>query len=293
MRKKLLMYALCSSLIIGNVSLSYAEDLDARISEIETQIEQLQTELADLKQQKMEQSGDIYINKAEYTSLFDNPDSYKEKDIKIAGRMFNAMEQDANGKYFQMMYNLNGEDKTVVVMCDLDAPDFMDGDYVLLSGKVLGQIIGQNAFGGDVRALAIKADMVAETDYATAINPAIKTVDVGLQIDQYGYIIIVDKVEFAENETRLYAKVQNNGIAEFGFASYSTKIVQGSSQYEYEYNYEADYPEIQTEILPGVTSSGIICFPPMNPDESFAIYFDGYSENWDEGIRTYQFNVNQ
>ena len=60
MRKKLLMYALCSSLIIGNVSLSYAEDLDARISEIETQIEQLQTELADLKQQKM-QSEIIYV----------------------------------------------------------------------------------------------------------------------------------------------------------------------------------------------------------------------------------------
>ena len=293
MKKKLLMYAICSSLIIGNASLSYAEDLDAKILEIETQIEQLQTELIDLKQQKMEQSGDIYISKSEYTSLFANPDSFKEKDIKIAGRMFNVMEQDSKGKYFQMMYNLNGEDQTVVVMCDLNSPDFIDGDYVLLSGKVLGQVIGQNAFGGDVRALAIQADMVTETDYATAINPAIKTVDVGLQIDQCGYVVVVDKVEFAENETRLYASVHNNGISTFSLSSYSTKIVQGSSQYEYEYNYDADYPEIQTEVLPGVVSSGIICFPPMNPNESFTIYFDGYSDNWDEDIRTYQFNVNQ
>ena len=54
---------------------------------------------------------------------------------------------------------------------------------------------------------------------------------------------------------------------------------------------DANYPEVQTDLLPGITTSGIICFPAIDMNSNFDIYFEGHSDNWNEEINTYQFII--
>lgn len=268
-----------------------ADDISARIAEIEAQIEELQAELKELKEQKRIANGDTYIDSAEYATLFTDASEYVGKDIKIAGKMNGTMEQDSNGKYFQMFHNLNGDSKSVLVMCDASTQDFVSGDYVLVTGEVLGTTSVENLFGGEVMSLAIKAESAEKTDYATAERPAIKALEPNLQIDQYGYVISLNKIEFAKEETRLYVTVTNNGSSKVYFSGYSTKIVQGNSQYELQYNYESNYPEVQSEILSGIESSGILAFPRIDMDTDMKIYFEAYSDDYYEELEPYVFNI--
>ena len=288
--KKFVMSILASCILLTPVS-ALGSSIDEQITSIESQISELQSQLSDLKKQKAKEDGTEYISPSEYQSLFTDASSYEGRDIQIAGKMFNSMEQDDEYKYFQMFHNLNGEDKSVVVACPLSSPDFAENDYVLATGKVKGTVVGENAFGGEVRALAIIAEMVEKTDYANAVNPSIRTIEANSSIDQYGYVVTIDKIEFAESETRLYVTMTNNGLSTFYCYSFSAKVVQGNTQYETQYNYDADYQEPQSELLPGTQSSGILTFPPLDPNSSISVYFDGSSDNYDENLNTYRFDI--
>lgn len=287
--------SMCGIMLFGSVAGNYvpvnASDTNTRIAEIEQQISDLQNELAALKKEKSDTADGDYISESEYINLFADADSFSGKDIKIAGQMLNSMEQDDEYKYFQMIYDLNGSRESIIVRCDLNTPTYVNDDYIMVIGKVIGSASGTNLFGGSVSSIGIDATYTEKTDYASAVDPALKTLDLNLQIDQYGYVVILEKVEFSSKETRAYVTVTNNGGSAFSLSRYSAKIVQGASQYESDYNYDANYPEVQTDLLPGITTSGIICFPAIDMNSNFDIYFEGHSDNWNEEINTYQFII--
>ena len=77
----------------------------------------------------------------------------------------------------------------------------------------------------------------------TPMVPTIKSVELSrVTQDQLGYSITVEKVEFAEKETRVYVTIQNNGSSNFSAYSFNSKIIQNGKQYEEARNYSADYP---------------------------------------------------
>ena len=112
----------------------------------------------------------------------------------------------------------------------------------------------------------------------------------GQSQSQYGYTITVEKVEFAEIETRVYVKVDNGGKATFDLYSFNTVVTQNGKQYEIQDNWEADYPEIQSNLYPGVSTEGVIVYPPME-QQDFQIIFDAYSDDYHEEIEKYVFDV--
>ena len=69
------------------------------------------------------------------------------------------------------------------------------------------------------------------------------------------------------------------------------KIKQGRSQYEEQSNWNYDYPEVQTDLMPNTTTSGVICFPVISQTEKFTLYIDGSSDNWDEDLEQYVFKL--
>ena len=84
---------------------------------------------------------------------------------------------------------------------------------------------------------------------------------------------------------------QNNTGDKFSIYTYSAKVVQNGSQYECESNYEANYEEISSDLLPGVSSSGIICFPKIDSATSFQVFIEGNSSNWELDFEPFVFDV--
>lgn len=230
------------------------------------------------------------LTENEIDQMYTDADNFKGREVILTGQILGAPEVDDEGVYFQMFADpINNEKNTVVGYLD-NSLSIDDDAYVKVTGTVYGTFKGENAFGGEVTAPQIKASSVEIVGYIDAVSPTIKTVDVNSTQDQRGYSVTLQKVEFADSETRMYLSVANNGQSSFNMYSFNAKIVQDGKQYEGQSNYEADYPEIQTDLLPGVTTEGIMTFPNLNQSD-FKIILDASSDNWQETINPYTFDV--
>ena len=226
----------------------------------------------------------------ELKSLYTTPDNYKYNCVEITGKVFAQPEYTDDGVALQMFQDYeNSENNTIVYILDKDFK-VKEGDYVKVIGIVGDTFLGENAFGGQVTAPTIAAREYSIVSYQDAVAPTTKSLDVNQTQTQFGYSITVQKVEYAETETRVYVKVDNQGSERFSLYSFNTKLTQNGKQYEEQMNWDAEYPEIQTDLLVGNSTEGIIAFPPIE-EGSFTIIFEGQSDNWEEDLQPYTFDI--
>ncbi|MBO5477041.1 MAG: hypothetical protein J6A15_04750 [Clostridia bacterium] len=231
-----------------------------------------------------------YLSEIEINQMYSNPESFIGKNLKIYGKVFN-IESFQNGYAIQLYRDpINYNQNTIVYYYSAVPTVLKENDYVMVDGYLFSNQKYENVMGTTMSAPTIIAYEIKKSSYVEVCSPTLKSVDVNQTQSQYGCDITVSKVEFAKDETRVYVTVTNNSGYQFNLYKYSTKIVQAGKQYEYEYNYNADYEDLQTDLLSGVTSSGIITFPAMSI-EDFSLVLDGSSDNWDIRIQPYQFNV--
>ena len=228
------------------------------------------------------------VKEDEISEVYTDPDSYKGRTITIKGKVFTNIEKDSDYIYFQMYGDPENNDlNTVVYYKDKDL-DIEQDDYIELTGVIVGKFDGKNAFGGSVKAIKISATSIKKIDAASALAPAIKIIEPGLEVNQSGYVMKIYKVEFAENETRVYVTFSNQTDAKYHIYTYSSKIIQNGKQYDYEYNY--NYEGMTSEILPGVLSEGVLVFPKIDIGE-FRVIVDGSSSNYKLDTDPFDFNI--
>ena len=248
------------------------------------------TDGGDSKPKEKKEAVKEYIDEADYDELYTNPDKFKGKYVKISGQVFSEPERDGEDIYFQMWHEPDKAEGNTIVKCTTDQK-LRSEDYVIVDGEVSGSFEGENMVGGKVTAPQITATSVEVSDYITVIAPTIKEVVVDETQEQYGYTVTVQKIEFAENETRVYVAVTNNGSDTFSCYGFNSKIIQEGKQISSECNYFADYPSIESELLKGASTEGIITFPALNPEAELELYIEGYSDNWEEQIDKYVYTI--
>ncbi len=226
----------------------------------------------------------------EIKSLYTTPEKFKDHYVEIIGRVFTAPEFDEDGVCLQMWADIeNSENNTIVYIWDKNF-DVKQDDYIRIVGKVGDTFEGENAFGGTVSAPTIIAKEYEVLSYQDALMPTLKNIEVNQTQTQYGYSITLQKVEFAEKETRVYLKVDNQGSDTFNVYSFNAKITQAGKQFGEQDNWDAEYPEIQSDLLVGNSTEGIISFPKLN-EGAFGVIIDASSENYDEDIKPFTFSV--
>ena len=229
------------------------------------------------------------MSEDEITQMYSDPDSFKGRTLELYGRVFNEPEYDDDGVYFQMWGDPENGERNTIVACKDTSLKLQDDDYVHISGSVSGKHEGENALGSKITAPAIVADSVEVVTYQEACAPTLYTATVQTEAQtQCGYTVSVDSVELAEKETRVAVTVTNNGAAAFSIYDSSAKIVQNGKQFEREYNSYADYPELQSDLMVGASTTGIITFPVLEKAD-FDITLTGSSDDWDESIAPFTF----
>ncbi len=226
----------------------------------------------------------------ELKALYSDPQSMKGTEVVLTGVVFTQPEQDETTTYFQMFADIeNYEYNTIVAIDDLNL-EVAEDDYVRVTGVVGDTFEGENIMGDALTAPIIVATQVEVVSYIDAASPTLLTVEPQQTVSQLGYDVTVTKVEFAQNETRVYVTVANNGSANFSLYDFYSLLIQNGKQYEQEYHYSAEYPEVQTDLRPGVTTEGIITFPAV-AQESFELVFEGSSDNYEEEFEEYRFEI--
>lgn len=277
-----MVFMLCCSGCIPYVNYIPEETTEEKTTEEDTVGE---TKVEEIEVEK------IYVDPSEIDSVYANPDEYEGKYIKISGKVFGEPESYDGEVFFQMYADaVNAEKNTVVYL--KGSIDVNSDEFVIVDGLVKGDYQYTNMFGGELSALYIEAETVEKSNYIECCAPTIKEITVNETIDQHGYSVTVEKIEFAESETRLYITVANNGTENFTVYDSSIKIVQNQSQYEYDYNFDANYQDLQSDLLPGTSSSGIVSFPALDPEKELVIYCDSYCDDWNLDFEDYVFEIN-
>ena len=222
------------------------------------------------------------ISANDFYLVYANPKEYKGRSVEFFGRVFVEPERDLDGTYLQVFTLDHGNDGNTIVGINDPNLDIHAGDIVYVKGTVKDVYEGTNAFGGQIEAPSILATSIEKSDYAAAFAKPIKTIEVNQEINQNGYIMTLERVEIAESETRAYLKIQNETSNKIYFYSFNAVITQGSTQINQQDNWEANYQEINSDILPGITSAGIITFAPINVEgENIKLVFEGSSDDYE------------
>lgn len=286
--KKILAMLLAAGLCLGSAACTAT---DSNVSdEVSTDTVSSETQPEETEEPE-EPENTTPLSEAEIKQMYTDPEKFIDRTVTLTGKVFSTPEVDENGIYFQMFHDTEKYDlNTVVAYAD---PDFEleENDYVKLTGVIKGNFEGSNAFGGSITAPQIIATTLEKSSYAEVVSPALKTITLeDASSTQHNYTVSLTKVEFAKKETRLYFTVENAGKATFNLYSFNTKLVQNGKQYDEETNYDADYPEIQSDLLPGVTTEGIIAFPAIDQAD-FQVVLEAYSDDYDEDFEDYTFDV--
>ena len=179
------------------------------------------------------------LTESEIKQMYASPKKFVGRRVELTGRIFSTPEESEGSVAFQMFTDPQKGDGNTVVLYMGENLDLKSDDYVKISGKVVGEFEGTNAFGGTITAPQILAETVELSSYADIID---------------------------------------------------AKCVQNGKQLEEQSNYTADYPQINSDLLPGATSSGIIAFPAMDI-ASFKLVLEAYSSDYTTRIQPYTFEI--
>lgn len=228
----------------------------------------------------VEFTSEVYINADDYLGYF----------INIKGKVFQVMGDNGSAKGIQIWIDPDSCEHNLMIYYDSDA-EVKQGDYVVCTGYIDSVTKYKNAYDAELEVPLVYSSDLRKASYIEVIAPT--TEEWGfdnLKIEQLGYSIAIDKVEFSEFETRIYVTVINNGKETLNIGD--AVVVQNGKQYNSENNYDANYEEIPYEIVRGVSCTGIIVFPVINSEE-FEIVFDLHSDDLDEDLGQFAFRVSK
>lgn len=230
------------------------------------------------------------LSEVEFVQLYSNSSKFEGRRVDFYARIFAEPEKDDKGTYLQAYANDDHSKKTIIGINDPELT-IKNGDIIHVTGAV-GKIEGKKSFGAALKAPSIVASEIEKSDYSPAFAPAIKTIQVNKEINQNGYIIKLNKIEVAANETRLFININNTTKDKVRFYSLKANITKGNKQIKKISNPNEEVPEIDSDILTGVSQKGVLIFEPIQIDgENLKITFEGGSNNKDLNFTPFTFDV--
>lgn len=226
------------------------------------------------------------FDQSNWALLDGSPDSFKGSTVEIVGKVFTTPERTTSGIGWQMWVDPKSSKFNTVVF--LPEPNFAikNGDSVRVSGSVRGTFAGTNAFGGKISALMIDARTATIVDALAIASRPLSTVNFNVSQRQHDLVLTVEKIEFAEDETRVYLKVSNSSKYKASFYTFNAKAQQGTKQFDS--IRLSEYPEVQSDLLSGTESAGVILFPAMTTQPTKLI-LEARTDNFYLNFKPYVF----
>lgn len=161
----------------------------------------------------------------------------------------------------------------VVVKCGSRDLNYSEGDYVHVLGKIerTHKYNVKNIFGEHGSALVLQGVALEEASVFDAY-PADRTIITELNDSEYGCSMFVEKVDFMDNETRIYMTIINNRdeiVEIYPQQGMVTQRVCGKEQ-EIECGYgNYLYPGFPDCLEPGQSARGVVTIEGVNESEFF------------------------
>lgn len=217
--------------------------------------------------------GRTYVKEPDIKLALKDHDKYIGQYIKMDG-FIDASEKVGNKYVFIIIRGKDLENYTgdcaYLYLTKKQADKFTVGDYVRFNGK----IIKPKEYAG----LSIKCDDIVKDNYIKRIKPANYTKKINKTASFDNVNFTINKIEYAENETRIYTTSTNNNVKDAGVDTYSSTITDNDG-----IDYYPELPPVQAyesygiqdlpHIKPGKTHKEIIRIPyKLDKDKSYKMF---------------------
>ncbi len=222
--------------------------------------------------------------------VYTRAEDYLGYHINVKGKVFQVLGDTGTSKGIQIWLDPETSEQNMWIYYSNDV-NIKQGDYIICTGYIKSITSYDNNYGAELSAPLIVSNDMKKSNYIEVISPTKTAVELsGVKAEQYGYSISVDKVEFAEKETRIYFTAGNKGSEKMYTGVDDAIIIQNGKQYNADENYDAEYEAIPYELYNGATSSGIVSFPAMEVAD-FQLIVEIHSDNMDEEFDKFIFNI--
>lgn len=216
----------------------------------------------------------VYVTENQMDDVFANPEDYSGYYIKLSGKVWTSPEKNGDKYMMRAVRNPENDDGLFYVETEELPNNIKEDDFIVVDGLLGGYVTDENSLGNEVQLpLVIKAD-VKKSDYIEVNAPTIKELPVNATKEERGFSITVEKIQYAEKETRVFLKVNNDTANTMEFYDDGAMLLidgQQIQQSSMESVYEGGLPELPEEYRASTTSTGTLIFPAIDQNKAFQL----------------------
>lgn len=236
----------------------------------------------------------VYVDESEFNNIFDCPDGYIGKYIKVIGSICDGPELGDNNCYFyQAWHDTETWQHNFAFRIDSKIDGLGKDDYVQVEGRITDDFHAARNFFG----VLIEAETVTPLNYIEAKVPTLKEIEPkGVASTQNNITVQVNKVQYAETETRVFITMSNGSESTFHPDRDLTKLIQNDE--EFEVSEEAmsgylggEYGLVPYELLSHTEEDAIIAFPPIDQNTNFQLHMEGSSVDEKAKFKPYDITI--
>ncbi|PKM82662.1 MAG: hypothetical protein CVU89_03955 [Firmicutes bacterium HGW-Firmicutes-14] len=222
--------------------------------------------------------------------LYENPRLYMGLPINVVGRIDKVIQVNQNNTQFSVSVKISGQSGNESLIISYNQPHFslQFASYV----KITGSIQHISRIQSNKETPVVIADKVeAIEDPWSILAPSQYTIYPDKTAQQNGKVVHLEKVEFAEQETRLYVRVRNEAdTSEVLVLSNPVGFQEGTEYHETKNNYGWDFPAI-IQLQPQQEARGVMFLEPMDRHRNAVTFVLGSTNDILMGQKPYVFDV--
>ena len=213
-----------------------------------------------------------------YNILAASPDEHAGKEIDVIGQLLDNPESNGDQVAFQMFADPKNAEWSTIVHTDSESLDLRTDNYVHVRGEVLGEMVGENAFGGEVRAVEVDAYSVERVEGVEAIDPTLDTLEVGQTQSGEGLSITLESLDLGTKHVRAHVTARNEGEKTAKLNLDRSKFVQGGERIGARDPYDYSVTKPRSGLPTGEETEGTVIFGRPDPSKPFEVVFE-----WERG----------
>jgi len=240
---------------------------------------------------RLKQNADQNLN---YDNVAPNPSSFNGKVVNWKGRVGKV--EAGNGYTAWNMYTKEESSEGMVICVYYGSLDVKEKDYLDVYGVLTRKIKKNINLAQYTDKPIVVAGIVEKIDRNKAVAPTKKTWTIEKSQSKYNFIVTLEKIEFADNETRVYLKLENKSPYKVNLYRDEIKMVQGNSQIKSKFvPLEDEKESLPNDILSNTEESGILYFNQSDYTKPLTITIkaNSYSEDYSVSNKmTFTFKLN-
>lgn len=220
------------------------------------------------------------LTNVDIANILTGPERYRHRAVDFSGQIAAEPEYDKDGTHMQV-YVAYGA-KSIYIIVDYPATlEIARGDFVNIRGRVGEPFAGATEEkGGRLSTFRVSAGKISGASAEQALAPpktvwAAKTRQVWRRIE-----VGVERVEFADTETRFYVMVGNKGPEAIVNQVFNSQAAQAGKMLSPEPG-RPGYKELAVDLPSGSSDRGVLVFPPMAPDATVNLALHVSGSGWE------------